>query len=247
MSLIECHKTTTKELLALTHKVRNLVTHWGEDGRYKEAVLQNIIKRFLPQKYSIGSGFVVKPGVNRGEHVSSRQLDVIIYDNESPVLFKEGDFVILTADAVRGIIEVKANLQNQGVVPIVRQANENGQFIFSGKHDKTAMFFNGIFSFEGYVNPNINVIRENMINANEDFSNDPDYQRCKVNHISFNKDWFLRFWQDEEMPHSIYHLEDLSFSFFISNLIDALANNSVERNNFIWFATDKELDLVRKF
>jgi hypothetical protein len=45
MSLIDYHRTTTKELLALTNKVRNLITHWGEDGRYKEAVLKNVIRR----------------------------------------------------------------------------------------------------------------------------------------------------------------------------------------------------------
>lgn len=60
MSLIDYHKTTTKELLTITNKVRNLISHWGEDGRYKEAILKNIIRRFLPEKYSIGTGFVIK-------------------------------------------------------------------------------------------------------------------------------------------------------------------------------------------
>jgi len=124
MSLIEYHKNTTKEILALTDKVRELVTHWGEDGRYKEAVLKNIIQRFLPEKYLIGTGFVVKQTENRGEHTSSRQIDLIIYDDSSPILFKEGDFVILTVDGIRGIIEVKANLLNQGVTKHLRKSNQ---------------------------------------------------------------------------------------------------------------------------
>ncbi|PKQ62427.1 hypothetical protein Rain11_2679 [Raineya orbicola] len=41
--------------------------------------------------------------------------------------------------------------------------------------------------------------------------------------------------------------EDLSFSFFISNLTDFLSNKSVKKNNFIWYATDKELNLIRQF
>ena len=120
MGLIDYHKTTTKELLALTNKVRNLIKHWGEDGRYKEAVLKNVIKRFLPEKFIIGTGFVVKQTNQRGEHLSSKQIDLLIYDDSSPVLFKEGDFVILTPDSVRGIIEVKANLKNQGITEVVR-------------------------------------------------------------------------------------------------------------------------------
>ena len=135
MSLIDYHRTTIKELLALTNKVRNLISHWGEDGRFKEAVLKNVIRRFLPEKLTIGTGFVIKQTNNRGEHLSSRQIDLLIYDDASPVLFNEGDFVILTPDA---------------------------------------------------------------------------------------------------NPHSLYNLQELSFSFFISNLTDYLSNKSVKKNNFIW-------------
>ncbi len=71
MSLINYHKNTSRELLALTDKVRNLITHWGEDGRYKEAVLKNVIKRFLPEKFIIATGFVIKQTESRGEHLSS--------------------------------------------------------------------------------------------------------------------------------------------------------------------------------
>lgn len=43
-------KSITKELDVVKNRVRNLIgpAHWGEEGRYKEAVLKNIIKRFLP-------------------------------------------------------------------------------------------------------------------------------------------------------------------------------------------------------
>jgi hypothetical protein len=248
MSLIEYHRTTTSELLALTNRVRSLIAHWGEDGRYKEAVLKNVIGRFLPGKYTIATGFVIKQTENRGEHLSSRQLDLIIYDDASPVLFKEGDFVILTPDAVRGIIEVKANLQNQGVTTILTQANENGQFIFSGKIDKTKKFFNGVFSYDGYAGDfNLDTFSENYQNSNIGFLPDPEYTKFKVNHVSLNKDWFVKTWNADRNPHSLYNIQDLSFSFFISNLIDTLSNKSVKKNNFIWYATDKELNLVRQF
>ncbi|SHM75765.1 DUF6602 domain-containing protein [Chitinophaga sp. CF418] len=187
MSLIEYHKTTSKELLALTNKVRNLINHWGEDGRYKEAVLKNVIRRFLPEKFTIANGFVIKQTENRGEHLSSRQIDLIIYDDASPVLFKEGDFVILTPDAVRGIIEIKANLQNQGVRDILLQANENGQFIFSGKEDKSQKFFNGIFSYEGFDSLNVDRFVINYKAGNEPFIGSTDYEKFKVNHVSLNR------------------------------------------------------------
>lgn len=248
MSLIDYHRATTRELLTITNKVRNLINHWGEDGRYKEAVLKNGIKRFLPEKFLIGTGFVVKQTNNRGEHLTSRQIDLIIYDDASPILFKEGDFVIMTPDSVRAIIEVKANIQNQGITEIIRQANENGQFIISGKDNKSQQFFNGVFGYEGFENNfNLNTFKQNYLAANEGFSEENDYSKFKVNHVSLNRNWFLKYWADDNQPHSLYNIEDLSFSFFISNLIDTLANKSVRRNNFIWYANDKELNRELQF
>lgn len=248
MSLLDYHKSTTKELLALTSKVRDLVSHWGEDGRYKEAILKNVIRRFLPDKYLIATGFVVRQTGTRGEHRTSRQIDLIVYDIASPVLFREGDFVILTPDAVKGIVEVKANLQNQGIDDVLRKANVNGQFIFDGKSDSDENFFNGIFSFDGY-NTSFDMSRliHSYQSGNIEFESHPNYEKFKVNHVSLNKDWFIKFWPGEALPHSIYNIKDLSFSFFISNLIDSASDKSVNKNNFIWYATDKEINNTHQF
>lgn len=250
MSLLEYHRATTKELLAVTHKVRNLINHWGEDGRYKEAVLKNVLRRFLPEQFVIGSGFVVKPTKIRGEHESSRQIDLIIYNSASPVLFKEGDFVILTPDGVRAIVEVKNNLENQNLTSIIQQANENGRFIFSGKsaEDKKLKFFNGVFAYEGYLPQfSFDTFSANYSAGNASFEDNDGYARFKVNHVSINRDWFIKYWPEDEHPHSLYQIHDLSFPFFISNLSNYLANKSVTKNNFIWFATDKELNLRHQF
>lgn len=248
MSLIEFHRTTSRELLALTNKVRNLITHWGEDGRYKEAVLKNVISRFLPKNISLGSGFVIKQTDIRGEHITSNQIDLIIYDDSHPVLFREGDFIIVTPDAVRGIVEVKANLQNQGLTDVLRRSNENGHFIFAGKENKDRPFFNGIFSYEGYTNGlNARSIADSFENSNGDFEELEQYSQFKVNHVSLNKNWFFKYWEEEELPHSVYRINDLSFSFFISNLVSIVSNESVSKNSFIWFATDKELNLQYQF
>ena len=44
MDTIEFHKSTAKELLAVKDRVRNLVNHWGEDGRHQKAVIKIIIQ-----------------------------------------------------------------------------------------------------------------------------------------------------------------------------------------------------------
>lgn len=247
MSLIDYHKITSEKLLALTNKVRNLISHWGEDGRYKEADLKNVIGRFLPEKCTIGTGFVIKQTATRGEHLSSRQLDLVIYDNASPVLFKEGNFVTLTSDAVRGTIEVKANLQNQELTNVLRQANVNGKFIFEGKDNKKQKFFNVVFSYDGYTNNfDIDTFMLNYKNSNTAFIDDPDYKKFKVTHVSLNKDWVVKTWNTDKSTFNIQHPR-LIICVLYFHLIDTLSNKSVKKNSFIWYASDKELNRVRQF
>lgn len=250
MNTIDFHKTTAKELLSLKDRVRLLITHWGEDGRYQEAVLKSVIKRFLPEKYCITSGFVIKQTNTRGEHEASKQIDILIYDTDYPVLFKEGDFSIVTADSVEAIIEVKANIRNQGVEAVIRKANEVGQFVFNAKGNKNKNLFNGVFSYAGYERLKINnsqAVQNSIKNAEASLQNDPNLDKFKVNHISINKDKFYKFWNQKESTDGgyLYEIDDLSFSFFISNLIAHIKTDSVFSNNNLWFPVDKNLKSQR--
>lgn len=243
MSAIDFHKSTTRELLAIKDRVRNLINHWGEDGRYQEIVIKSMIRRFLPESFRIGSGFVVRQTANWGDHQASKQIDLIIYDTSYPILFKENDFVILTADSVFGIIEVKANLMNQNFKNIIKKANENGRFIYEAKLDKSKSIFNGIFSYESTINDIDNV--KQIIKSSFDEIHQNNMTKFCVNHISFNQNWFYKFWEQElyiKKPHYLYEIKELSFSFFISNLMDWITDRSVIENSDLWFPIDKSID-----
>jgi len=216
-------KSITKELYTIKNRVRNLIgsSHWGEEGRYKEAILRNVIKRFLPNNLSIGTGFVINK--NNNYTPISGQIDVIIYDNTTPVLFSEGDFVITTYKNVKGIIEVKTKIRNDQLRGIIKDAKTNGMLI--GKK-----IFNGIFSYEYEDDISSGTIDEVLKNA-----------EGYVNHISLGPDVFIKFWRREERNrlnlsiescqndfYSIYNLEDLSFSYFISNLLELTCSSSLD-------------------
>lgn len=64
----------------------------------------------LPSHISLGTGFVLRRNVIDNNVKISKQIDIIIYDNRISPVFSEGDFIITTHDAVRGIIEVKAKM-----------------------------------------------------------------------------------------------------------------------------------------
>ncbi len=250
MNTKEFHLTTGKELLALKDRVRHLISHWGEDGRYKEAVLKSVIQRFLPSKYVIATGFVVKQTDARGEHDSSQQIDILIYDTSFPVLFKESDFVIVTPDSVRAVIEVKTNIENQGLSAVTKKANKIGQFIFNGKSDKTIPLFNGIFSYEGFETLNgIKRVKNGITTAAKDFQVDSDFHKYRVNHICLNINLFYKFWENKigNKPNILYKINDLSFSFLIGNLMDYLGGKSVIENSNLWFPVDKSTEVYGSF
>jgi hypothetical protein len=223
----EFQESITKELDTIRNRVRNLIgaSHWGEEGRYKEAILKNVIRRFLPNNLSIGTGFVIKK--NNNETQISNQIDIIIYDNTIPVLFSEGDFVITTYKNVKGIIEVKTRIRNSELEEVIRKAEDNGRLI--GKE-----IFNGIFSYEYDENIESGSVSRALKSALKN-------ARGYVNHISLGPNVFIRLWREEDRNrlyppvencerdfYNIYKLRGLSFSYFISNLLELTCSSKLD-------------------
>jgi len=144
---LEYQKSVAAEFKAYENRVRSLIdgVHWGEEGRYKEIILMNYLKRVLPKNLSVGTGFV------RNNDKISSQIDIIIYDNSFPLLFSEGDFVIAIPNNVIGIIEVKTKIEPSNICEIMEKANNNADIITGNTGIE---IFNGIFSFNCSSNLN---------------------------------------------------------------------------------------------
>ncbi len=228
-NLRDFHESTTRELDAIKNKVRNLIgnTNWNEEGRYKEAILRNVIKRFLPKKYLIGTGFIIKGDGEK--YKCSNQVDILVFDFSYPILFSEGDFHIVTPNGVKAVIEVKSNIENQDLSNIINKMNSVGEFIGKNK------IFNGIFSFGGYEALNEDTMRRRVEDKIK-----YGFERVKpmfVNHISLNSNIFMKRWNSK---FSVYKLENLSFSYFISNLIYHVTDKPIEDESKMWFPENKE-------
>lgn len=109
---------------------------WCGMGLYKEILLQEILRIFLPEQYGVGTGFVIY------DNKISSQIDVIVYDKikakKSANFLKYGAFVILDSNSVMGIIEVKSTYYFSRC-PIDK--------ILSTKLDIGENIFAGIFAF----------------------------------------------------------------------------------------------------
>ncbi len=213
---VEYQRSIANELIALKDRVRNIIgdANWSEEGRYKETILREIISDKLPSFASCGTGFAVS------NHQISSQIDIIVYDNTMPLLFSKGDFVIVPADAVLGIIEIKSNLYNVRISDVIKKAHKNGELI--GKE-----IFNGIFSFTYESRQNIINNTDAILDAFPVAVKDSliDYNG-KINNIVLDKNCFIKFWPDGQLymethdKYKLYNIPDLAFGYFISNLIE---------------------------
>lgn len=98
----------SKELLSATDRIHYLIgnRHQPTKGSYREALLRRLLRRVLPDRFRVSTGFIY-----RWNEQPSRQIDVLIWDaQQHSALLEEGELAVLTADAVAAIIEVKSTL-----------------------------------------------------------------------------------------------------------------------------------------
>jgi len=208
-------KSIAREFEAYKDRVRNLIgsNHWGEEGRYKEIILINFLKRFLPSTVSVGTGFV------KTEELVSTQLDIIIYNHNIPLYFKEKDFVIIQPEALKGIIEVKSSPNMSDVGDAICKSNKITVF------ETAPYIFNGLFIFgEASSNPNYSskLLKKPRINSKlKKYLSEALNDRNGVNHIVSNDGAFLKKTSDQK-SFQCYAIKELATSYFFSNLLSML-------------------------
>jgi hypothetical protein len=97
-----------QELLGKFRRINNLTTSArGSIGNYHEEILRTSIANFLPNRFSIKSGYIYFDDAN-----VSNQIDILIIDENVPFsyLFKDGNFAIVKPEAAVCAIEVKTML-----------------------------------------------------------------------------------------------------------------------------------------
>lgn len=224
---IKFQKSITKELEVVKDRVRNLIgsRHWAEEGRYKEEIISRAIQNQLPSHISVGTGFIIKK-INPHQHIYSKQIDILIYDNRFPLIMKYGNFIITTPKHTLGVIEVKSNISPSSFKTTFNKLETSLEEIFDEPNKK----FIGIFSynFKKRNGDNYSVTQEGEVAET--------LRKSKgiVNHIALNENEFIKFWENEEGTQLVnpiltnrnfynsYSIENLSFSYFISNIVHRL-------------------------
>lgn len=224
MDLINYYKSIGKEICSAKDRIRLLMhdTHFLTDGELKESVLRHVIRRYAPEHIKIARGFI-----HNGE-VCSSQIDILMYDSRYPVLFKDGDLVFVTPDSVRAVIEVKTKQNITDLSETLGKLNEVANLVAN------INCFIGLFSYE--------YNREysgNLIERIGEITNVGG--RAYINHIVLGTNFFMKYWTIDPITNEecskwhVYKLKDLSYAYFINNLLDYISDGAVSINHRAWF------------
>lgn len=185
-------------------------------------------------------GFVVAPQIGSG------QIDILLYDNRKPVLFRNGDLVFATPDSVAGIVEVKSNIGNRGVLrDALTSLADDAAMIRGGRQGSEGLFV-GLFSYTTDIEDWAGVLEDIDAVATGSFSR-------VVSHVCLGCSHFSRFWEESPGPRPArgyntwhaYRLENQAAGYFINNLIATVAGESVAKNHALWFPEpSKELQRI---
>jgi hypothetical protein len=215
------------EFNALHNRVRQLIdgAHWQTHGEWQESVLRQMLRRHLPTNAVVGRGFVIS-----AEGATS-QLDVLVYDDSKPVLFRDGDLAFVTPDAVIGIIEVKARLNAAEFGEAAEKLARDIELIrLPGNSDA----FAGLFAYEAN-GENLGLYLERLRAAANNWNQRIDI--ATIGHSMFLKYWHLDPQTDRRMYERwhAYRMPGLATGYFIHNIVDFVAPDSVAPNARVWF------------
>ncbi|SHL45103.1 hypothetical protein SAMN05444484_1011530 [Flavobacterium chilense] len=251
INTLEYQLSINRELDTIKNRVRNLIgeANWGEDGRYKEEKLKAILRSRLPNNLSVGTGFVLNQ-ISHTENTVSKQIDILIYDNTQPTIFTEGDFVIVTQNSVKALIEVKSKVSSNrthknGLYKVVENFSSIVRFPTLSRTDNNRIF-RGLISFDYQGGINSNIIDESL-----------RLSGGIINHFSLGGNIFIRHWLRSEglYPpiqancdsnfYNVYKLDGLSHSYFISNLIHMTTTADLSDRYFMDFPIEGTKEIKR--
>jgi hypothetical protein len=155
--LMEFYSSQADLLLKQYHNIEQLLgpasSDWMWSGEHCENLLREAIQRILPPSLRVGKGYVYGTRKTENGMERSPEIDILIYDAEqfAPV-FSMGQFVIVRAESVRAVVQVKRTLDANTLKKAVDNVVSAKQHVlatcqFNGTVT-TEKLFSAVVSFE---------------------------------------------------------------------------------------------------
>lgn len=102
----------------LPHSDHDSSIHSGEEGRWKEELLAEFLRTYLPPHIQVETGFIY----SKDHSVASYQIDILLWDiRKSAPILRYGNAVIVDPACVVGAISVKSNLRPNDIPKELRE------------------------------------------------------------------------------------------------------------------------------
>lgn len=238
MQTEEYFRSLSDECDTLKNRVRLLIdaAHWPTDGEWKESVLRSMVRRSAPQSVTVGRGFVV------GQEQCSSQIDLLVYDNTLPVLYKDGDLVFITPSSCRAIVEVKTSVSLSEFRAAATKLGDDAEFIRTKSLGHP--LFVGIFSYS------IPTMRSDRMLAALQRAAGGNSIRL-VDHACLGSSTFIKYWQKDPAasgraalrPYDVWHLYRLprmAPGYFIHNLLVNVCRGVTAQREDTWFPRESK-------
>lgn len=131
--LVDFYSSQAEVILAQYRNINQLLGEtkdWTAPGTHCEVLIRDFLRRNLPSGLSVDKGFVYGQRIVDGAIRHCPEIDILIHDslNYRPV-FRLEDFVIVQAEAVRAVIQVKRSLTSGQLKSAIENVVEAKRFV----------------------------------------------------------------------------------------------------------------------
>lgn len=142
------------------HEYRNLsrsvfvnadgaLIHPGEFGMYRERILSELLKPFLPSNLAIGTGFIIS-----SQDGISTQCDLIIYDKAHTPIIENEEQRFFPIECVVAVIEVKSKISKSALIESLKKLVQIKKLRSDIRKNNPIVFRDGDY---GEFNPMLNI------------------------------------------------------------------------------------------
>ena len=110
------YKKTQEKLMMQRDIINSLIKDQRIIGDYYEAIIRDVIRENVPEAFAVGRGVIIPQ-----EGKTSRECDIIVYNTaEYGPIFKSGEIVVISPEAVRCVVEVKGTITRKSLSDAVK-------------------------------------------------------------------------------------------------------------------------------